>query len=203
MSASNEADVVDRSVFDGLLDMDDDPVRREFSRDIAQQYCQQTKGALAEIQHALHRRHMPPDESALLPDFARPALARTIPSRRSRLPLASERVPRLREQWNLYVIPLEKSASKSTHNASFSRNNDIESLGRLGHFQKGSSAALGLRKVRNTCEQIQHLGRRIDKDGNALRLSDAEILEHLDRLVRQLFVVNREAENWLREFFKF
>ncbi|KAJ3238055.1 hypothetical protein HDU77_011559 [Chytriomyces hyalinus] len=136
MSAANEADVVDRSVFDGLLDMDDDPVRRKFSRDIALQYCQQTKGALAEIQHAL-------------------------------------------------------------------RNNDIESLGRLGHFQKGSSAALGLRKVQNTCEQIQHLGRRIDKDGNALRLSDAEILEHLDRLVRQLFVVNREAENWLREFFKF
>ncbi|KAI8832620.1 signal transduction histidine kinase [Chytriomyces cf. hyalinus JEL632] len=136
MSPANKADVVDRSVFDGLLDMDDDPVRREFSRDIALQYCHQTKGALAEIQHAL-------------------------------------------------------------------RNNDIESLGRLGHFQKGSSAALGLRKVQSTCEQIQHLGRRIDKDGNALRLSDAEILVHLDRLVRELFVVNREAENWLREFFKF
>ncbi|KAI8834396.1 signal transduction histidine kinase [Chytriomyces cf. hyalinus JEL632] len=135
MSATEANVVVDRSVFDGLLDMDDDPVEREFSKDIAVQYCQQTKGTLVDIQLAL-------------------------------------------------------------------RSNDIESLGRLGHFQKGSSSALGLRKVQSTCELIQNLGRRVDQDGNALLLSDAEILAHLDRLVAELFAVNREAENWLKEFFK-
>ncbi|KAJ3402144.1 hypothetical protein HDU80_005350 [Chytriomyces hyalinus] len=134
MSATEADVVVDRSVFDGLLDMDDDPVEREFSKDIAVQYCQQTKGTLVDIQLAL--------------------------------------------------------------------SNDIDSLGRLGHFQKGSSSALGLRKVQSTCEQIQNLGRRVDKDGNALLLSDAEILAHLSRLVAELFAVNREAENWLKEFYK-
>lgn len=34
---------------------------------------------------------------------------------------------------------------------------DLNKLSSLGHFLKGSSASLGLVKVQNTCEEIQHL----------------------------------------------
>ena len=35
---------------------------------------------------------------------------------------------------------------------------DLDGLSQLGHFLKGSSASLGLTKVQNACEEIQHLG---------------------------------------------
>ncbi|KAJ3337353.1 hypothetical protein HDU93_001211 [Gonapodya sp. JEL0774] len=36
---------------------------------------------------------------------------------------------------------------------------DLEAVGKLGHFLKGSSGALGLIKVRASCEEIQHMGK--------------------------------------------
>ncbi|KXS10146.1 histidine-phosphotransfer domain, HPT domain-containing protein [Gonapodya prolifera JEL478] len=36
---------------------------------------------------------------------------------------------------------------------------DLESVGKLGHFLKGSSGALGVIKVRTSCEELQHLGK--------------------------------------------
>ncbi|RUS28841.1 signal transduction histidine kinase [Jimgerdemannia flammicorona] len=44
---------------------------------------------------------------------------------------------------------------------------DLSELSRLGHFLKGSSAFMGLRKVTATCEKIQYVGNRRDGEGNA------------------------------------
>lgn len=41
----------------------------------------------------------------------------------------------------------------------------MEELSSLGHFLKGSSATLGLVKVKDYCEQIQHLGDHKDETG--------------------------------------
>lgn len=46
----------------------------------------------------------------------------------------------------------------------FRKKKDLESLSSLGHFLKGSSAALGVYKVQSSCEDIQHYGQL--KEGN-------------------------------------
>lgn len=56
---------------------------------------------------------------------------------------------------------------------------NLEELSSLGHFLKGSSAALGLTKVQNSCEQIQHFGARKDKSGLIDVLDDEVCLESI------------------------
>ncbi|CEP09695.1 hypothetical protein [Parasitella parasitica] len=41
---------------------------------------------------------------------------------------------------------------------------DLSELSRLGHFLKGSSAAIGLKEVKNTCEKIQNAGNLLRED---------------------------------------
>ncbi|KAF8977227.1 hypothetical protein BGZ46_007547 [Entomortierella lignicola] len=78
---------------------------------------------------------------------------------------------------------------------------DFPDLSRLGHFLKGSSAALGLTKVKESCEKLQHYGNRKDATGaNAITNDEAE------GLIRTLLVQMRkeydEAENYLRVFYE-
>ena len=42
---------------------------------------------------------------------------------------------------------------------------DLDNLSSLGHFLKGSSATLGLVKVRDGCEKIQRYGKHENVDG--------------------------------------
>ncbi|KAJ3065118.1 hypothetical protein HDU98_011479 [Podochytrium sp. JEL0797] len=79
---------------------------------------------------------------------------------------------------------------------------DFESLGRLGHFMKGSSAAVGLKKVRATCEQIQNCARNVDAGGKPLTLSSEEQLKKLGVLVPDTEKHSIEAEEWLKRFYK-
>lgn len=49
----------------------------------------------------------------------------------------------------------------------FCRNEkDLDKLSELGHFLKGSSATLGLIKVRDGCEKIQRYGKQENLDGS-------------------------------------
>ncbi|KAI1430670.1 hpt domain-containing protein [Xylaria sp. CBS 124048] len=43
---------------------------------------------------------------------------------------------------------------------------DLDELCRLGHFLKGSSATIGLAKVRDSCEKIQRYGKKENADGS-------------------------------------
>ncbi|OAL68190.1 hypothetical protein A7C99_0588 [Trichophyton rubrum] len=42
---------------------------------------------------------------------------------------------------------------------------DLAELSQLGHFLKGSSATLGLTKVKDACEKIQNYGQQKDESG--------------------------------------
>lgn len=42
---------------------------------------------------------------------------------------------------------------------------DLGAISKLGHFLKGSSASLGVARVRETCEQLQHVGNLRSLDG--------------------------------------
>ncbi|RDL39002.1 uncharacterized protein BP5553_03342 [Venustampulla echinocandica] len=78
---------------------------------------------------------------------------------------------------------------------------DLEELSSLGHFLKGSSATLGLTKVKDSCEKIQHYGQMKDEAGINAE-SDEDLC--LSRIRETLVTVKEEyaeAEKVLRRFF--
>ncbi|KAK4061593.1 uncharacterized protein Triagg1_10222 [Trichoderma aggressivum f. europaeum] len=78
---------------------------------------------------------------------------------------------------------------------------DLEKLSELGHFLKGSSATLGLIKVRDGCEKIQRYGKQENLDGSPE--PDAAVC--LARVQEALTAVKsdyEEVETGLRKFYK-
>ncbi|KAI1188439.1 hpt domain-containing protein [Nemania serpens] len=77
---------------------------------------------------------------------------------------------------------------------------DLEELYRLGHFLKGSSATVGLTKVKDSCEKIQRYGKKENVDGTPE--PDEELC--LSRIKSTLTTVKSEyadAEKTLKNFF--
>ncbi|MDI1491853.1 MAG: Phosphorelay intermediate protein [Ramalina farinacea] len=81
------------------------------------------------------------------------------------------------------------------------KDKDLPTLSSLGHFLKGSSATLGLSKVRDSCEKIQHFGARKEADGNPGNGSDAHYLDLVQRTVDQVKGEYKRAEAKLKTFY--
>ncbi|KAG1139806.1 hypothetical protein G6F37_010961 [Rhizopus arrhizus] len=75
---------------------------------------------------------------------------------------------------------------------------DLSELSRLGHFLKGSSAAIGLKKVKATCEKIQNVGNNQGEEGE---LNDEEALKGIATLLPQVKKEYSEAEEYLKNFY--
>jgi osomolarity two-component system phosphorelay intermediate protein YPD1 len=75
------------------------------------------------------------------------------------------------------------------------------SLSESGHFLKGSSAALGLWRVKESCEKIQHRGLLRDEEADN-GLTHEEALKSIQELLKQVKVDNHEADIWLKDFYK-
>lgn len=65
---------------------------------------------------------------------------------------------------------------------------NLEELSSLGHFLKGSSATLGLVKVRDGCEKIQRYGKLENEDGS----SEPDEALNLERIDKALGVVKKD-----------
>ena len=78
---------------------------------------------------------------------------------------------------------------------------DLAQLSALGHFLKGSSATLGLTKVKDSCEKIQHFGAHKDETGTRDEPSDDKCLEKLKATIAQAKEEFREVEKALRRFY--
>jgi len=76
----------------------------------------------------------------------------------------------------------------------------LSSLSQQGHFLKGSSSALGLSKVKDTCEKMQYAGLKKDTKGGDI--TETEAIRTCKELLEQLKVQNKEAEQWLTSFYK-
>ncbi|KAI0018276.1 histidine-phosphotransfer domain, HPT domain-containing protein [Xylariomycetidae sp. FL0641] len=77
---------------------------------------------------------------------------------------------------------------------------DLNELYKLGHFLKGSSATLGLTKVKDSCEKIQRYGKKENVDGTPE--TDEELC--LSRIKETLGTVKTEyadVEQTLKNFF--
>lgn len=78
---------------------------------------------------------------------------------------------------------------------------DLPKLSSLGHFLKGSSATLGLTKVKNSCEKIQHFGQKKDQEGIADEEDEEKCLKRIDETFQILKKDYIEAVNILKTFF--
>ncbi|OBZ84175.1 Multistep phosphorelay regulator 1 [Choanephora cucurbitarum] len=78
---------------------------------------------------------------------------------------------------------------------------DLLELSRLGHFLKGSSAAIGLKKVKATCEKIQNVGNLQEEDGSG-DIKEDEALKRITPLLPQVKTEYAEAEEYLKNFYE-
>jgi osomolarity two-component system phosphorelay intermediate protein YPD1 len=77
---------------------------------------------------------------------------------------------------------------------------DLDKLSSLGHFLKGSSATLGLVKVRDACEKIQRYGKNENLDGSPEE--DEEIcLQRIEEAFKAVKKDYTEVEAALREYY--
>lgn len=77
----------------------------------------------------------------------------------------------------------------------------LNKLSELGHFLKGSSATIGLTKVKDGCEKIQHWGSHKDESGNETNESEAELLKRIKDILPSIRGDCAAAEVKIRKFF--
>jgi hypothetical protein len=77
---------------------------------------------------------------------------------------------------------------------------DLAKLSSLGHFLKGSSAALGVSKVQASCEKIQHYGVLRDEEAD-VDLTHKEAVGKIERLLGDVKEEYKVAERWLRDWY--
>ena len=83
-----------------------------------------------------------------------------------------------------------------------SNKKDLEELASKGHFLKGSSATLGLNKVRDSCEKMQHLGSGTDETGHQDIEDKNDSVERIKQVFAALKVEVKDAEKRLKKFYK-
>lgn len=78
---------------------------------------------------------------------------------------------------------------------------DLSRLSSLGHFLKGSSATLGLTKVKDSCEKIQHYGQQKDASGEKDEPDEKKCLELIKETLAEVKEQYAEVEIALKTFF--
>jgi len=78
---------------------------------------------------------------------------------------------------------------------------DLAELSSLGHFLKGSSATLGLIKVRDSCEKIQNYGLKKDATGNHDEPNSKVCLDRLTDEIAKAKDEYHDVEKELRKFY--
>lgn len=77
---------------------------------------------------------------------------------------------------------------------------DLAKLSSLGHFLKGSSAALGVIRVADICEKMQHYGHLRDEEKN-IDLTPEVALKTIAPLLSTVKTDFVAAQKWLRNWF--
>lgn len=82
-----------------------------------------------------------------------------------------------------------------------SEEKDLATLSSLGHFLKGSSATLGLTKVKDSCEKIQHYGQKKDDEGTEDEPDEDKCLERIKDTLVAVKEEYAEVEKVLKKFY--
>lgn len=75
----------------------------------------------------------------------------------------------------------------------------MHQLSRLGHFLKGSSAALGIFQLRAICERIQYIGEKKTEE----TLSDQQAVDKIAALVKEARLEFEKASDFYAKFYNF
>jgi len=78
---------------------------------------------------------------------------------------------------------------------------DLPELSSLGHFLKGSSATLGLTKVKDSCEKIQHYGQLKDEAGTTDEPDERLCLSRIKETLVSVKEEYEEVEKVLKKFY--
>jgi osomolarity two-component system phosphorelay intermediate protein YPD1 len=85
------------------------------------------------------------------------------------------------------------------------RNHSVEpsltKLSSLGHFLKGSSAALGIIKVQASCEKMQHYGNLRDEEVG-VDLNEEEALKRIKGLLKDCKRDYQVAKVWFEKLYE-
>jgi HPt (histidine-containing phosphotransfer) domain-containing protein len=76
----------------------------------------------------------------------------------------------------------------------------LAKLSSLGHFLKGSSAALGVHKVQASCEKIQHYGQLRDEE-ESKDLTSSDALGKIEPLLGTVKDEYAAAEKWMKAWY--
>ncbi|EJD48480.1 histidine-phosphotransfer domain, HPT domain-containing protein [Auricularia subglabra TFB-10046 SS5] len=76
---------------------------------------------------------------------------------------------------------------------------DLKKLSELGHFLKGSSAALGVQKVQESCEKMQNYGKL--HDGHDHKLTESDALDRITTILGRVKTEYSEAEKYLNNWY--
>ncbi|KAK4870271.1 hypothetical protein LT330_005325 [Penicillium expansum] len=80
-------------------------------------------------------------------------------------------------------------------------NKNLDELSALGHFLKGSSATLGLIKVKDGCEKIQNFGAHKDETGLIDQPDTDVCLKAIKKTLDEVKVEYRKVEKLLRRYY--
>jgi osomolarity two-component system phosphorelay intermediate protein YPD1 len=78
---------------------------------------------------------------------------------------------------------------------------NLAELSDLGHFLKGSSATLGLIKVKDGCEKIQHFGAKKDETGTMDEPDEDVCLKAIKTTLDEVKVAYSKVEKLLRLYY--
>jgi osomolarity two-component system phosphorelay intermediate protein YPD1 len=79
---------------------------------------------------------------------------------------------------------------------------DLADLSSLGHFLKGSSATLGLTKIKEACEKIQNYGGKRSATGEeVVDKEDDYFVDKIKGMLPQLKIDYADAQRRLKDFY--
>ncbi|PGH09060.1 osomolarity two-component system, phosphorelay intermediate protein YPD1 [Blastomyces parvus] len=78
---------------------------------------------------------------------------------------------------------------------------DLNKIYQLGHFLKGSSASLGLSKVKEACEKIQNLGAGKDESGTVNEPNEKVSLANIEKTLNETQKDYKDAVVRLKRFY--
>lgn len=103
--------------------------------------------------------------------------------------------------WMMHCKLLKRSNEMVDSLTSHRMEKKLSELSSLGHFLKGSSATLGLTKIKDSCEKIQHYGAGKDETG-AVDEPDEEVsLKNIKSTLAEVKVEYKDVEKFLRRFY--
>ncbi|EEP80310.1 conserved hypothetical protein [Uncinocarpus reesii 1704] len=135
LDLTGKEDLLDRTTFEQILEMDDDDEDREFSKGLVHGFFEQAESTFDKMEDAIAAR-------------------------------------------------------------------DLHEISQLGHFLKGSSATLGLTKVKDACEKIQHFGAQKDESGTVDEPDETKSLANIKKTLTEVKDAYKEVAKVLSSFYQ-